>query len=91
MSKERALAYGRYFMASTETEQSRIKALAMGLRVFHVSPNKPRDFIECVSDSKGIQCKDCRLCDGLNKRAKNIWINPHGSKKNKAIEQAVKK
>ena len=30
MSKERALAYGRYFMASTETEQSRIKALAMG-------------------------------------------------------------
>jgi hypothetical protein len=89
MSKERALAYGQFFMASTETEESRIKALAMGLRVFHVSPDQPKDFIECPSDSRGIQCKDCRLCDGLNKRAKNIWINPHGSKKSKAIAQAI--
>jgi hypothetical protein len=89
MPVERAREYGKYFMASTETEDSRMAAEALGLRYFHVSPLKPSKAIECVSETHGKQCLDCGLCDGTNKKAKSIWINPHGSKKNKAIAMAV--
>lgn len=84
-----ALEYGKYFMASTETEESRMAADKLGLRYFHVSPNQPEDAIECVADSHGKQCVDCGLCDGNNKNARSVWINPHGAKKNKAIAMAL--
>ncbi len=84
------IAYGRYFMASTETENSRQLAMEYNLRYFHVSPNKPIDSLECLADTLGISCADCGLCDGNNKEnAKSIWINPHGSKKRKASEMAM--
>ncbi len=51
---------------------------------------KPIDAIECLSDAKGMACADCKLCSGLAKsRLKSVWINPHGSKKNKAIAEAI--
>lgn len=84
-----ATEYGKYFMASTETEDSRKAAEALGLRYFHVSPVRPNNTIECLSDTHGKECKDCGLCDGNNKNAKSVWINPHGAKKNKAIAMAL--
>lgn len=90
MTAEKARAYGQYFMASTETEDSRRLADSLGMRYFHVSPNKPSDAIECLSDTKGIACADCKLCSGLSKsRIKSVWINPHGSKKKKAISASL--
>ena len=78
-------AYGRYFMASTETENSRQLAIEKNLRFFHVSPDKPENALECLAETLGISCADCGLCDGNNKpNARSIWINPHGSKKRKA-------
>lgn len=85
-----ARAYGQYFMVSTETEESRCKADSAGLRYFHVSPHKPSDAIECLSDAKGITCEKCKLCAGLSKsRLPSVWINPHGSKKTKAEMAAL--
>jgi hypothetical protein len=85
-----APAYARYFMASTETEDSRKMASGLGYRTFHVSPNKPEGALECLADSKGMDCATCRLCAGLSKsRQPSIWINPHGNKKNRAIAVAM--
>jgi hypothetical protein len=90
MPKEKSKAYGKFFMASTETDSSRCKASDMGLRYFHVSPNQPRDTIECLSDAKGISCAECQLCQGLAKsRLKSVWINPHGSRVAKANAVAL--
>ena len=89
MSDEKRIAYSEYFMASTETEDSRRLADSLGMRYFHVSPTKPKDAIECLSTAKGISCADCKLCSGISKaRLPSVWINPHGTKKTKAIAQA---
>ena len=81
--------YAQYFMVSTETENSRIMAEKAGYRYFHVSPSKPENALECLSETKGIECAICKLCCGLTKsKQPSIWINPHGSTKNKAIQQS---
>lgn len=36
--------------------------------------------IECLSDSKGMQCLDCGLCDGNKRTNKSIVIAVHGSR-----------
>lgn len=84
-----AHAYAGYFMASTETEDSRKLANAIGFRTFHVSPVKPDDALECLSDSKGLTCAQCKLCAGLSKKQPSIWINPHGTNVKKAIAAAM--
>ena len=83
MPKERAKAYGAYFMASTDTESSLAKAQKLGLRTFHVSARKPKDSILCPSVSHKTQCVDCLLCSGNSKRAKSIYIAPHGTQTTK--------
>lgn len=87
LGKKQARIWNQYFMASTETEESLLLAKKWGLRVFHASPVKPDGLLECVADSHGKECIDCMLCEG-GKNAKSIWINPHGSKKAKAVKVA---
>ena len=80
-----ASQYAKYFMASTETEDSRRQAEAAGYRYFHVSPIRPDNSIECMAEAKGLNCAQCKLCAGLSKaRQASIWINPHGSKARRA-------
>lgn len=43
------------------------------------------DEIECLSDSKGINCADCLKCDGTNK----IFIQVHGSRKNRFLNNVI--
>jgi hypothetical protein len=86
LGMNKAKAYNQYFMASTESESSYELANTQGLRVFHASIKKPVNTVECLSDTHNIACADCQLCQGWNKRAKNVWINPHGSGVKKAIE-----
>ena len=82
--------YAKYFMASTETESSYRLAKSLNYRVFHVSPVQPADTLECLSETKQMQCADCKLCSGLSKsRLPSIWINPHGSKRSKASNAAL--
>lgn len=85
-----AKEYAKFFMVSTETESSFKLAMSLKFRAFHVSPIQPVETMECLSESKGIECKDCKLCAGLaKKRMKSIWINPHGSKSKKASAVAM--
>jgi hypothetical protein len=84
MAKARRDAYNQFFMASTETASSLELARSLQLRVFHVSPVQPADTVECLADSRGLTCAQCQLCQGWNKPAKSIWINPHGATVKKA-------
>ena len=100
-SNPQAQAYGRYFMASTETADSFKAAVAAGFRTFHVSPERPAGAVECLSDAKGKTCAECRLCNGrfgsagqpfrpmAQRERPSIWINPHGSRSAKAAEVAM--
>jgi hypothetical protein len=82
--------YAQYFMASTETKDSLRMAKALGFRTFHASPEQPTGSVECLADADGRTCADCLLCQGGSKaQAKNIWINPHGSRVNRAKEVAM--
>lgn len=86
MAKE----YAKYFMASTETADSFKLAQSLKLRTFHASPVQPKGTRECLSESHGMECKDCLLCSGLSKAGqRSIWINPHGSKTAKANAVAM--
>lgn len=89
MNKLKAKAYNQFFMASTETADSYAIAEKLSLRVFHVSPIQPTNTVECLSDSHGIACADCQLCQGWAKRAKSVWINPHGSTVKKAVAASM--
>ena len=96
-----AQAYGRYFMASTETADSFRAAVAAGFRTFHVSPERPAGTVECLSDARGMTCAECRLCNGrfnsaggafrpmAERQRPSIWINPHGSRSAKAAAVAI--
>ena len=89
MSAEKRKAYNQYFMVSTETASSLELANSLQLRVFHVSPVQPENTVECLADSRGLTCAQCQLCQGWNKPAKSVWINPHGSKTAKASAAAM--
>ena len=68
-------------MVSADTPKQAAKLQSKGHRTFRVktpdSPALPGE-IECLSDSKGLQCADCMLCHG-GKTAANVYINVHGS------------
>lgn len=67
---------------SADTPKQALKYQSMGAKTFRVAlPNDSLfdNEIECLADSKGIQCIDCGLCDG---QTKNIAIAVHGSRKN---------
>ena len=77
-------------MASTESESSYKLANSLSYRTFHASPVKPKDAIECANTRHGTLCIDCKLaCNGKTGHNFNIWIDPHGSGKSKAIAVAL--
>ena len=90
MTVVEARQWNELFMASTETQNSYNLAKQLNLRVFHVSPTKPvLNTMECVNSTKQIECRDCLLCAGMSKPAKDIWIAPHGNKAN-TLPKALK-
>lgn len=69
-------------MVSADTPKQALKFQAMGAKTFRVALEGDALYdseIECLADSKGIQCIDCGLCDGATK---NIAITVHGSRSN---------
>ena len=79
---KRFKSMNKFFMASVESEKLAIQAQSRGFRTFRV--RKPGaellpGEIECLS-SAGVQCIDCRLCNG-SKQARNISIEAHGARK----------
>ncbi len=64
---------------SADTEKQALKAQEQGYKTFRVkTPNMPvlEGEIECLSDTHGISCVDCGLCNG---KQANIVINVHGN------------
>jgi hypothetical protein len=69
-------------MVSADSPKQAKKYQAQGAKTFRVALADDGLFdneLECLSDSKGINCTDCGLCDG---QTKNIAIAVHGSRKN---------
>ena len=68
---------------SADTPRQAAKFQALGAKTFRVAlvgDALADSEIECLSDSKGIKCIDCMLCDGTSK---NIAITVHGSRSNR--------
>jgi hypothetical protein len=64
---------------SADTPKMARAAWAKGYKTFRVTGDASRRMpgeIECLSDSDGISCADCKLCDGVSQ---NIVIAAHGS------------
>ena len=78
----------RYFnicMVSADSPKQAQLYQDKGARTFRVAMIGDSMFaseIECLSDSKGLNCIDCGLCDGAKRQAKNIVIGVHGSRAN---------
>ena len=74
-------AWRNLVMASVETAADESLARSMGWRTFRATNQPSPGSIECPSE-RGVQCADCLLCSGTNrKNAPSIWIAPHGSGK----------
>ena len=73
----------RYCMASADTPKQAQKLQAKGARTFRVksagAPLMSGELL-CLSESKGVKCIDCGLCDGANREAPSIVIDVHGSR-----------
>ena len=70
-----------YVMASVESTNSATRAQYLGFRTFRIKQAGADNFeneIDCPS-STGIQCIDCKLCNG-SKEAANITIDAHGAR-----------
>ncbi len=71
------------YMVSADSEIDAVAFHSRGYRTFRVVPiadiNKPllSNEIECPS-YKGIECRDCRLCNGNKSKGKSIAILAHG-------------
>ena len=73
----------RYCMASADTPKQAEKLNQRGARTFRVKSHAApmlRGELECLSETKGVKCIDCGLCDGANRDAPSIVINVHGSR-----------
>jgi len=71
----------QYVMASVDTPEQAEKVRSRYFRV--KTPEMPAlpGEVECLSDSKGIKCADCLLCDGDSRgKGKSVYINVHGTK-----------
>ena len=65
---------------SADTPKMAQKAWSQGYKTFRIAGDAQKRMpgeIECLSDSAGLSCYDCRLCDG---QSANIVINAHGSR-----------
>lgn len=71
---------GMFCQISADTPSMAKKAWSLGYKTFRTAGDARRRFpgeIECLSDSAGISCADCAMCDG---QTANIVITAHGHK-----------
>lgn len=65
---------------SADSPKQAVKFQGLGANTFRVAMAGDAladNELECLADSKGLQCADCMLCDGTTK---NIAITVHGSR-----------
>jgi len=66
-------------MASVDTPEQALKVKSRYFRVKGENEPALKGEVECLADSKNMNCADCLVCDGGNK-GKSIYINVHGAK-----------
>ena len=69
-------------MVSADTLNGAKKAHLLSARTFRVIASDapaPTSEVECLSDSEGLSCIECGLCDG-KREAPSIFIRAHGSR-----------
>jgi len=74
---------------SADSPKQALKYQALGANTFRVAmegDSLAENEIECLSDSKGMQCIDCMLCDGSKK---NIALAVHGTRKSNFKTQLI--
>lgn len=72
-----------FCMVSADSPKQAKKMHLEGARTFRVAMADDQALpgeVECLSDTKGISCLDCGLCDG-GKGKKSVFIRVHGSRK----------
>lgn len=65
-------------MVSADTPKQAAKYQASGIKTFRVKVESMpllKGEVECLSDTQGISCIECKLCNGQNK---SVAINVHG-------------
>ena len=78
--RQRADKIAQWCMVSCENEAQHNECLRRGWRAFTVvrpDQKRPANSIECPHYSRGIQCIDCKLCDGCEKPKKSIYVIAH--------------
>lgn len=74
-------------MISADTEKQALSAQKKGFKTFRVKTEnmqKLNSEIECLSQSHGISCLDCGLCDG---KKSNIVVDVHGNMQKRFIDK----
>ncbi len=73
-----------FLMASTDDVDAQIQATAAGWRTFRVAPKgsswRMSDEISCPASKEAghkVTCEQCGLCNGAQKRVKNVVIQQH--------------
>lgn len=87
-AKPWAKPYRALLMASCDSEAEATLARSRGWRFFLVVAGKPSEVagaVECLSDARGMSCKECGICDGTradsrNAEAVSVAIQVHGFK-----------
>jgi hypothetical protein len=77
---------GLFCQISADTPKQALKIQSMGLKTFRVAGNAELALpgeIECLSESEGMTCAECKLCNG---QQQNIVITAHGAK-SKSVKQ----
>jgi hypothetical protein len=71
-----------HLMASVSSPAARAKAKLKGWRTYRIRANefeKPeKGEIVCPFETKGMQCLECKRCDGANSKGPDLLITIHG-------------
>jgi len=80
-----------YCMVSADTPRQADVAIKRGGRYFRVTKELDlrENEIECLADSKGINCADCLKCDGAFNTSANIVIAVHGSRSKRFLNNDI--
>lgn len=74
-----------YCQLSLDTRKQAQKAKSGYFRIVTDKAQAIAGEIECLADSKGIECKDCLKCNGKNR----IFIQVHGSRKSNFLNNNI--
>lgn len=89
-----AAALQKYCMASVATEREALEAHKLGWRTYRIlvpDAELLESEVMCPHYTNGVQCVNCRLCNGIGNGAKSIAAPIHGARAKRFVEWHKKK